>query len=484
MRVLSCLQPTSRLLLALLLFSSVSALGCRTAVDLPPTTTFWEKLGIPQAIGGRADNRRNRFGNNPQRERKPPLKRIADPENLESPNKAIKAAAEIKQQEDLAPQKIKALKYLADIGCGCYDKDGKVEAAILEGLADCTEEVRLTAVETVIELATNCDSDAAYGSEGCTNKRQKRRKERQGKLGECAKKFSSIVCGCKDQCQTQGGSSCCGSCCTAKIAEYLSKMAYEEECGCWFEPSAEVRAKAREALGVCPCPRVDCPEPEEPEELPKKDDKEEKKTEVDPESQTGEEEDDSDGVDIDIKDSDVEINVEEIPPVSQAPKKQVRLVQRPRETTPQPGSMPWVIRRVAATLPATNRTVAPASQAKNWHGVVEFLDPADGSALIVFKEAVNFQQGKRLNCLVAVDGGKGSLKLPCQVVHSGPGMIAVQPLNATGKSKLRPGVRIVIGNQQAATSQPAQAEDSDIKLISDQGRQSSGSVVNPFRPAR
>ena len=479
MRVSSCSNPASRLLLALMLFSSVSALGCRTAVDVPYTPTIWAKLGIPQAIGGRADNRRNRRGNNPQRERKPPLKRIADPENLESPNKAIKAAAEIKQQEDLAPQKIKALKYLAEIGCGCYDKDGKVEAAILEGLADCTEDVRMTAVETVIELATNCDADAAYGSQGCTNKRQKRRQERQGKLGECAKKFSSIVCGRKDQCQKKGGSSCCGSCCTAKIAEYLSKMAYEEECGCWFEPSAAVRAKAREALGVCPCPRVDCPEPEETDEEEDDEEDEETKTEVDPESQTGEE----DGSDEENADED---KAEELPSgkVTQAPRQQVRLVQRPRETTPQPSGMPRVIRRVAATLPANIGPVAPASEAKNWHGVVEFLDPADGSALIVFKEAVNFQQGKRLNCLVAADGDKGSLKLPCQVVHAGPGMIAVQPLNATGKSKLRPGVRIVVGNQQAAASQDAQAEASDIKLISDDSGQASGSVMNPFRPAR
>lgn len=172
----------------------------------PPTVTVWNKLGIPQAFDAANANLVNRRGNNPQRERTPPLKRIADPANLESPNPAIKAAAEIKAEEDLAPQKIKALKYLATIGCGCYDKEGKVEAALLAGLNDCTEEVRKTAAETV-----------------------------QALVG---------ACGCHDGCGN--------NCCTEKIQEKLQDMAYGETDGCWHEPSAEVRAIAMQALSACP----------------------------------------------------------------------------------------------------------------------------------------------------------------------------------------------------------------------------------------
>lgn len=179
--------------------------GC-TIHTAPPTVTFWNKLGIPQAGNAMNANLINRKGNHPQWEKKPPLKRIADPLNFESPNPAIKAAAEIKAEEDLAPQKIKALKYLATIGCGCYDKEGKVEAAILAGLNDCTEEVRLTAAETVLELTSNCGA-----------------------------------CGC-----------CYTSCCTEKIQEKLQDMAYGEKEGCWHEPSAEVRAVAMRALAACP----------------------------------------------------------------------------------------------------------------------------------------------------------------------------------------------------------------------------------------
>ncbi|MBA2116225.1 hypothetical protein [Bremerella alba] len=179
--------------------------GCAVS-SVPPTVTVWNKLGIPQAFDAANANRVNRRGNNPQRERTPPLKRIADPANMESPNPAIKAAAEIKAEEDLAPQKIKALKYLATIGCGCYDKEGKVEAALLAGLNDCTEEVRKTAAETVLALVGNCSCH-----DGCGN-----------------------------------------NCCTEKIQEKLQDMAYGETDGCWHEPSAEIRAIAMQALSACP----------------------------------------------------------------------------------------------------------------------------------------------------------------------------------------------------------------------------------------
>ena len=81
------------------------------ALALPPPPakpwTVWNYLGIPQGMQKFRDATSNRRGNRPGRERKPPLKAIADPANLESLNPAIKAAAQIKAEEDMAPQKIK-----------------------------------------------------------------------------------------------------------------------------------------------------------------------------------------------------------------------------------------------------------------------------------------------------------------------------------------------------------------------------------------
>ena len=51
--------------------------------------TLWSFLGIPQGINKIKDATKNKSGNHPEKERKPPLKRIADPANLESQNPAI-----------------------------------------------------------------------------------------------------------------------------------------------------------------------------------------------------------------------------------------------------------------------------------------------------------------------------------------------------------------------------------------------------------
>lgn len=174
----------------------------------PAPTTIWNFLGIPQGVNKIRDATINRRGNFPGLERRPPLKAIADPANLTSGVPAMEAAAEIKQAEDLKKQKIKAIKYLARIGCGCYDKDKKVTKALLASMEDCTEEVRLAAVEAVLEAA-------------------------EGKL--CAN--------CHSAC-------CCGK----EIVEKLSQIAYErDDTGCFIEPSERVRAAAQEALAAC-CP--------------------------------------------------------------------------------------------------------------------------------------------------------------------------------------------------------------------------------------
>jgi hypothetical protein len=170
--------------------------------------TIWSFLGIPQCgrkIHGALFNRK---GNHPGLEKKPPLRAIADPANLASPVPAIRKAAEIKMAEDLKKQKIKAVKYLARIGCGCYDIDGSVTEALLAASEDCTEEVRLATIEAI--------SSQAAG-EPCN---------------QCGQ----------------------GCCCQEAILQRLAAMAYHrDDKGCWIEPSERVREAAARALEIC-CP--------------------------------------------------------------------------------------------------------------------------------------------------------------------------------------------------------------------------------------
>jgi hypothetical protein len=112
-------------------------------------------------------------------------------------------------EEDLAPQKIKAIKYLATIGCGCYDKkiDPPVKKALMAALDDCTEEVRYEAVKALIEAA-------------------------------------------EDHCTTCNRDCCCDEELTLKLAE----IAYERDDKCCYkEPSERVREAAAEAMRAC-CP--------------------------------------------------------------------------------------------------------------------------------------------------------------------------------------------------------------------------------------
>lgn len=197
-------RRTGKFALAMLAASGLS--GCGLAPTQP--TTIWTFLGIPQTQNMVFDNRVNRNGNVPQRERQPPLLRIADPANLQSPNPAIKKAAEIKAQKDLKCQKVKAIKYLATIGCGCYNKDKGVTKALLAAMDDCDEEVRLAAVQAIQTTAT------------------------------------------EDACPQCGQHSCCSK----EVTEQLAKMATEtDETGCWLEPSERVREAARSAMCIC-CP--------------------------------------------------------------------------------------------------------------------------------------------------------------------------------------------------------------------------------------
>ncbi len=209
MRTVICTAPLMAVTVVLALGFAVEA-----AAQPPAPPTIWSFLGIPKGIQKIRDGLANRRGNRPNWERKPPLKKLADPANLEAENPAIKAAAKIKTEEDLAGQKIKAIKYLATVGCaGCYPG---VKEALMAALDDCSEEVRYEAAVAFCEASgspcSHCNPD---------------------------------------------------SCCAADAMTKLQEIAYEQDDqGCYKEASSRVRAAAASALGACR--RVRPPAPAEP----------------------------------------------------------------------------------------------------------------------------------------------------------------------------------------------------------------------------
>ena len=189
--------------------------GTTTIVAIQPggrPASAWDFLGINQAgkaIGGGicslVSSIQNKLGSRfPGLEPTPPLLAITDPANLgEDAPPAVKAAAEVKAEEDAAPQKVKALRYLARIGCGgCYPQ---VEQALLDALKDCTEEVRYEAVAAMRKTT----------GQPCTF---------------CSEK----------------------SCCSPKVQEALYEIGEGVDlAGCYTEPSERVRRQARLAMAQC-----------------------------------------------------------------------------------------------------------------------------------------------------------------------------------------------------------------------------------------
>lgn len=179
-----------------------------------PPPSLLDFLGITQIveggsalihrIGGRL---RARLGMRfPGLEGRPPLVAITDPANLsDDASPAQQVAAKAKAEEDAAEQKVKALRYLATLGCGgCYPD---IEEALLSALEDCTEMVRFEAVSAF---------------------------------------RSTTTCPCK-YCNAD-------SCCSAAVQKALRKIAYEmNDNGCYVEPSPRVRRVARIALVQCDC---------------------------------------------------------------------------------------------------------------------------------------------------------------------------------------------------------------------------------------
>ncbi len=192
-----------RLMVSVPVVVAVLMAGGSSASAQQQPNTLWHFIGIPQTYKHLTDTQLNKYGRFPGMEKKPPLKPLSAPENLASKNPAIKKAAEIKAEEDLKPQKIKALKYLASIGCGCYEG---VTDAFMAALEDCTEEVRYVAALSIKEAAGN----------------------------QCVR--------------------CNGTCCTKELQEKMAERAYErDENGCYLEASERVRAALIEAMSAC-CP--------------------------------------------------------------------------------------------------------------------------------------------------------------------------------------------------------------------------------------
>lgn len=213
------MKPSQRWIACLTVLMIVSPDGlAQEAVPAAPSTV-WSALGIPQGMRKVRGALVNRRGNHPGLEPKIPRKALADPANLASDVPVLKKAAEVKQAEDLKPHKIKAVKYLTEVGCGCYDTDGSITEALLAAMDDCTEDVRLATVEAIAEAAS----------------------------GKCCSNCG-ITC-----------------CCKEAIVKRLAQMAYErDDTGCYLEPSQRVREAAARALRLC-CPNS---EPVEIESLP------------------------------------------------------------------------------------------------------------------------------------------------------------------------------------------------------------------------
>lgn len=143
--------------------------------------------GILQRLGSRLLSGLDLTGRFPGLQPQPPVLPITDPANMEEgAPPAVQAAAEIKQEEDAAPQKIMAIRYLATLGCGgCYEK---VEDALLEGMSDCTEEVRFEAVKA-IQCKPECGCKFCSSPSCCSNKVRKRLQE----LTTCEKEPSARI---------------------------------------------------------------------------------------------------------------------------------------------------------------------------------------------------------------------------------------------------------------------------------------------------
>lgn len=188
-----------------------------TGPPAPAPITLWSFLGVDQLIVHhriKHEQAMARLGQYfPDLEPGPPLLLNASPAAAASPSIAVQNAAHVLAIEQQTPQKIKAIKAVAEVGAAAYPQ---VEEALLAGMDDRSPKVRLAAVEAVLRTA----------GDPC------------------------------DPCDISGN-------CTPAIRHRLWDLGYAVgPDGCPIEPSAPVRRIARLALEACggPLP-VPCPPP-------------------------------------------------------------------------------------------------------------------------------------------------------------------------------------------------------------------------------
>ncbi len=205
----------------------LSMTGCATAPLGPPVgdpgliphrpTTIWTFLGVDQLIEHhhqKHDRVMATLGQHfPDLEPKLPVVLNTSLQAVASPSVVVHNAAHVLAAEQQAPQKIKAIKAVAKVGCAGYPQ---VEEALLAGMDDRNPKVRLATVEAILKTA----------GDPC------------------------------EPCDISGN-------CTPTIRHQLWHMGYGvHPDGCPLEPSAAVRRVARLALDACggPLP-VECPPP-------------------------------------------------------------------------------------------------------------------------------------------------------------------------------------------------------------------------------
>lgn len=382
---------------ALALVISGTAFG--QAAPVPAPSTLWSFLGIPQGVKKVQGALTNRRGNRPQAEPKDALKALNDPANLESPDAAIKRAAEIKKAEDLKPQKIKAIKYLTSIGCGCYDLDGSVTGALVAAAEDCTEDVRLVTMQQI-------------------------------KAAACGK------------CCSNCGQVCC---CNDAMLKKLAQVAYErDEFGCYSEPSKRVREAAAAALVAC-CPgsvplevlekTPEEPAPEKKPELVPETEKQE--NDVVPERENDAEVTSGESISMTLQDSSKLFDPMQQPqpyPISRSATAAV---------TTQLQSVPTEITRMRHILAAhpSHASSSPNPQG----GVVLAYDASTKTAYVHFeKAAANVPVGTMLHLRPDPRIASGFNGM-WQVVESTSGCANLQPLGPEGIERIRVGDHVIFG---------------------------------------
>ncbi len=218
---------------AVLLVFLVPFAGCATAPAVPAglpnaiphrPPTLWTFLGVDcvfKYLNCKHERCVAKLGQTfPDLEPTLPLLLNTSPEAATSPSVAIQNTAHVLAEEQLAPQKIKAVKAAAQVGSAAYPQ---VEEALLAGLDDRNAKVRLATVKAILSTA---------GNQRC------------------------------DDCDRSGN-------CTPAIRRKLWELGYGiDPDGCPLEPSPPVRRVARLALNSCGGPVPEPPPEPQPRELP------------------------------------------------------------------------------------------------------------------------------------------------------------------------------------------------------------------------